>query len=83
MKRNPFTSPRYIILSVVDTILIALAVLGYVKLDVVDLLGEDFKNFVFENWLALGIAGVVIMMLNAFVSVQEHLANSKSRQIDL
>ncbi len=53
MKKNPFASPRYIILSVIDTLLIVLAVMGYVELDVLDVLGESFKNFVFENWLAL------------------------------
>lgn len=54
-----------------------------VKLDVLDIFGKGLKNFVFENWLALGIAGVVLMMLNAFVSIQEHLANSRRKQNDL
>ena len=78
--KNPFTSPRYIMLSVLDAALIILAVMGYVKLDALAILGEGFKTFIFENWLALGIAGVVIMMLNAFVSIQEHLANVRREQ---
>ena len=83
MKTNPFTSPRYIILSLIDTILIILAVMGYLKLDVLDVLGTGFGHFVFENWLALGIVGVIIMMLNTFVSVKEHLADSRVKQDDL
>jgi len=83
MKTNPFTSPRYIILSLIDTILIVLAVIGYLKLDVLEVLGAGFEQFVFENWLALGIAGVIIMMLNTFVSVKEHLAGSRVKQDDL
>lgn len=79
MKKNPFTSPRYIILSILDGILIALAVIGYVKLEVIELFGEGFKDFVFENWLALGIAGVIILSLNAYVSIKEHMENIKNQ----
>ena len=78
MNKNPFTSPRYIILSILDGILIALAVMGYVKLEVIEFFGEGFKNFVFEHWLALGIAGVVILSLNAFVSIKEHQENVRN-----
>ena len=81
MNKNPFTSPRYIILSILDGILIALAVMGYVKLEVIELFGEGFKNFVFEHWLALGIAGVVILSLNAFVSIKEHQENVRNNPL--
>ena len=80
MQKNPFTSPRYIVLSVLDGILIALAVMGYVKLEVLEFFGEGFKSFVFDNWLALGIAGIVIMSVNAFSAIQEHQRNARDNQ---
>ena len=80
MNKSPFTSPRYIILSILDGVLIALAVIGYVKLEVIELFGVGFKNFVFDNWLALGIAGVVILLLNAITAIQEQVRINRNNQ---
>jgi hypothetical protein len=80
MARNAFLSPRFFILTTIETVLIVLAILGYVKMDVSGLYGEGFNGFVLENWIGLGIAGVVIMLLNVFVTMKEHMENSRNEQ---
>jgi len=82
MNKNAFLSPRYLILSVLETALFVLAIFGYVKIDFSALWDEGFHNFLLENWLALGIAGVIIMLLNTFVTIKEHMENSQNDQPD-
>ncbi|NNJ91068.1 MAG: hypothetical protein HKP55_05285 [Gammaproteobacteria bacterium] len=83
MKRNAFLSPRYLILSVVETSLIVLAIFGYVKMDFSGFYGEGFHNFLLGNWLALAIAAGIIMLLNTFVTMKEHMENSTNKPSDL
>jgi len=82
MNKNAFLSPRYLILSVLETALFVLAIFGYVNMDFSAFWGEGFQNFLLDNWLALGIAGVIIMLLNTFVTIKEHMENSKNHQPD-
>lgn len=83
MSRNAFLSPRYLILSTIETVLIVFAIFGYVKMDFSGFYGEGLHNFILENWLALGIAGVFLMLLNTFATMKEHMENSRHRQSKL
>ena len=81
MSRNAFLSPRYLILSTIETVLLVLAIFGYVKMDFSAFYGAGVHNFILENWLALGIAAVIIMLLNTYVTMKEHMENSRNNQL--
>ena len=83
MSRNALVSPRFLILTTIETVLLVLAIFGYVKMDFSSFYGEGFNNFVLDNWIALGIAAVIIMLLNVFVTMKEHMQNIKNNQTDL
>jgi hypothetical protein len=82
MNKNAFLSPRYLTLSFLETVLIVLAIFGYVKMDFSGFYGKGFHQFLLENWLALGIAAGIIMLLNTFVTMKEHMENSRNQQSD-
>lgn len=62
-------TPRYLVLSVVDGLMIVLGILGWQAPEVLALAGTEVQRLVVTYWLWLLIGGIVIGVYNALTLV--------------
>jgi len=66
---NRVLNPRYIVFSLIATVLIAVGLLGHFHPELLAALGDEVTNKIQENWLVLIGAGVVVGSINAILTL--------------
>ncbi len=68
--RSGFVSPRYVLMSLMSTVLVAAGGLGYMsdKPEIGSLLG-DYQGMLQGNWQLLLAAGIIVGVLNLLLTL--------------